>query len=151
MARQGGDPATTPSSGSQFYITMGAQPNLDNAYTVFGVTTKGQDVVKKIAIGDKIDSIAVVAADGSEVKAAVAAPPPAPKEATCTPYVLNAAADDHIIGKVDAPVTLIEYGDLQCPACAAFHTAFTPTLAAVSDTVKLVFRHFPLVHPTCTR
>ena len=100
---------------------------------------------KKIAIGDKIDSIAVVAADGSEVKAAVAAPPPAPKEATCTPYVLNAAADDHIIGKVDAPVTLIEYGDLQCPACAAFHTAFTPTLAAVSDTVKLVFRHFPLV------
>ena len=148
MARQGGDPTSTPSSGSQFYITMGAQPALDNNYTVFGVTVKGQDVVKKIAIGDKINSVSVVAADGGAVKVAgIGAPAPTavPKAATCSPYMLNTAADDHVFGKASAPVTIIEYGDLQCPSCASFHAMITPTLAAVSDTVKLVFRHFPLV------
>lgn len=42
------------SSGSQFYITLAPTPFLDNAYTVFGQTTAGMDVVKKIAQGDKI-------------------------------------------------------------------------------------------------
>ena len=59
MARQGGPAQTTPSSGSQFYITLAAQPGLDGQYTVFGQTTSGMDVVKKIAVGDKIDSITI--------------------------------------------------------------------------------------------
>ena len=152
MARQGGDPATTPSSGSQFYITLGAQPNLDNAYTVFGTTVRGQVVAAKIAIGDKIESITITSADGSAVKAAdavtgQAVPTPAPpKAATCSPFVLSVASDDHFTGNADASATtIIEYGDFQCPSCAAFHAAITPTLAAVSDTLKLVFRHFPLI------
>lgn len=49
------------SSGSQFYITLAATPFLDGAYTVFGKTTKGMDVVKKISRGDKIISIKVTA------------------------------------------------------------------------------------------
>ena len=59
MARQGGPAQTTPSSGSQFYITLAPQPSLDGEYTVFGQTTLGMDVVKKIAIGDKIESITI--------------------------------------------------------------------------------------------
>lgn len=47
------------SSGSQFYITLAATPFLDNGYTVFGKTTAGMDVVKKIAVGDKILKIDV--------------------------------------------------------------------------------------------
>lgn len=47
------------SSGSQFYITLAATPFLDNGYTVFGQTTVGMDVVKKIAVGDKILKIDV--------------------------------------------------------------------------------------------
>lgn len=42
------------SSGSQFYITLKPTPFLDGAYTVFGKTTQGMDVVEKIAVGDKI-------------------------------------------------------------------------------------------------
>lgn len=42
------------SSGSQFYITLAPTPFLDNQYTVFGYTTEGMDVVKQIAVGDKI-------------------------------------------------------------------------------------------------
>jgi cyclophilin family peptidyl-prolyl cis-trans isomerase len=59
MARQGGPAQTTPSSGSQFYITLAPQPSLDGEYTVFGQTTSGMDVVKKIAIGDKIESVTI--------------------------------------------------------------------------------------------
>lgn len=49
------------SSGSQFYITLAPTPFLDGAYTVFGRTTTGMDVVKKIAQGDKILSIEIQA------------------------------------------------------------------------------------------
>ncbi len=144
MARQGGDPATTPSSGSQFYITIGAQPNLDNNYTVFGQTIKGQDVVRQIAIGDKIERIDVVAADGSAVAAAPALPTAAPKPAECRPYPLNIVAEDRVLGNPEAQTVILEYGDFQCPSCAAFHAGFKPTFNTLSDTVKLVFRHFPL-------
>ena len=49
MARQGGPPETTPSSGSQFYIALADLPQLDGQYTVFGKVTSGMDVVDKIA------------------------------------------------------------------------------------------------------
>ncbi len=59
MARKGGPAQTTPSSGSQFYITLAPQPSLDGQYTVFGQVTQGMDVVQKIAVGDKIDSVTI--------------------------------------------------------------------------------------------
>lgn len=59
MARQGGPAQTTPSSGSQFYITLAATPFLDGQYTAFGQVTQGMDIVKKIAVGDVIQSITI--------------------------------------------------------------------------------------------
>jgi cyclophilin family peptidyl-prolyl cis-trans isomerase len=47
------------SSGSQFYICLGAQPHLDGAYTVFGQVIEGLDVSKKIARGDKMTSVTI--------------------------------------------------------------------------------------------
>jgi peptidyl-prolyl cis-trans isomerase B (cyclophilin B) len=47
------------SAGSQFYITLAPTPSLDDQYAVFGKVTKGMDVVKQIAVGDKITSIVV--------------------------------------------------------------------------------------------
>lgn len=47
------------SSGSQFYITLAPTPFLDNQYTVFGQTVSGMDVVKKIAVGDKILDVVI--------------------------------------------------------------------------------------------
>jgi cyclophilin family peptidyl-prolyl cis-trans isomerase len=47
------------SSGSQFYITLAAQPDLDGKYTAFGKVTSGMDVVKKIAVGDLIQKIVI--------------------------------------------------------------------------------------------
>lgn len=48
------------SSGSQFYITLAATPFLDGAYTVFGETIEGMDVVKKISRGDKMTKIEII-------------------------------------------------------------------------------------------
>lgn len=54
--------ARTPdpdSAGSQFYICLNALPSLDGQYTVFGQVYEGQDVVNKIAVGDKMTSVTV--------------------------------------------------------------------------------------------
>lgn len=51
---------------------------------------------------------------------------------------------DHILGPKDAPVTLIEFGDFQCPACGFYYSLVKKLTTEASTTVRLVFRHFPL-------
>jgi protein-disulfide isomerase len=56
--------------------------------------------------------------------------------------------DEHVRGPQDAALTLIEYGDFQCPYCARAHAV----LSGLSDElggIRLVFRHLPLsdLHP----
>jgi len=46
-------------NGSQFFITHGPTPHLDHKHTVFGETTKGQDVIDAIAQGDLIKGIVI--------------------------------------------------------------------------------------------
>ena len=48
------------SNGSQFFITHLATPWLNGKHTVFGHVTEGQDVVNKIAMGDKINTLKIV-------------------------------------------------------------------------------------------
>ena len=47
-------------NGSQFFITHRATPHLNGVHTVFGHVTSGQDVVNKIANGDKIERITIL-------------------------------------------------------------------------------------------
>ena len=47
-------------NGSQFFITHGPTPHLDNKHTVFGYVIEGQDVVDKIAQNDLIESIKIM-------------------------------------------------------------------------------------------
>ncbi|MGZ5198186.1 MAG: DsbA family protein [Telluria sp.] len=56
---------------------------------------------------------------------------------------------DHVLGPDDAPVTLVEYGDYQCPHCRAAHFYLKNVLATVGDDMRFVFRNMPLtqVHP----
>jgi protein-disulfide isomerase len=58
-------------------------------------------------------------------------------------------ADDHVLGPADATVTLLEYGDYQCPYCGAAHPVVKQLLSMLGDDVRFAFRHFPLtqVHP----
>ena len=58
-------------------------------------------------------------------------------------------ADDHVLGPYEAPVTLVEYGDFQCPHCRRAHGVLPKVLKRLGSRVRFVFRHFPLVesHP----
>lgn len=51
---------------------------------------------------------------------------------------------DHVRGAKDGKVTLVEFGDFQCPACASYEPIVKQVLADNKDTLKLVYRHFPL-------
>lgn len=54
---------------------------------------------------------------------------------------------DMVLGKADAPITIIEYASLTCPHCASFHTATLPEIKKeFIDTGKarLIYRDFPL-------
>jgi protein-disulfide isomerase len=56
---------------------------------------------------------------------------------------------DHILGPANAAVTLVEYGDFECPHCGAAHPVLKELVAQLGDHFRLVFRHFPLaqIHP----
>ncbi|MFZ5623421.1 MAG: DsbA family protein [Gemmatimonadota bacterium] len=50
---------------------------------------------------------------------------------------------DHILGPADAPVTLVEYGDLECPDCARAHPIVEAVRGYMGDRLRFTFRHFP--------
>jgi len=53
------------------------------------------------------------------------------------------ATSGHIYGVADAPVTIVEFGDYECPACRVFH-GFIDSLLSLGTSVRVVYRHFPL-------
>lgn len=66
--------------------------------------------------------------------------------ATTAPAI---TAADWSEGNPNAKVSLIEYGDFECPACGAYYQVVEPLVQNYSSTVRFVFRNFPLyaVHP----
>lgn len=52
--------------------------------------------------------------------------------------------EDHIQGSLNAPVILVEYGDFECPHCAAAHKTIKELQLKFKDKMAFVFRHFPL-------
>jgi protein-disulfide isomerase len=60
-----------------------------------------------------------------------------------------ATGGGRIRGAADAPVTLTEYGDYQCPTCGLYHPIVTELLSRYQGKLKLEFHHYPLIqsHP----
>lgn len=56
---------------------------------------------------------------------------------------------DHTLGPTNAPVTLVEYGDFECPHCGRAHPIVHGIRRYMGDQLQFVYRHFPLVeaHP----
>ena len=56
---------------------------------------------------------------------------------------------DHVIGPETAPVTVVEYGDYECPYCGAAHPVTKALQHAMGDKLRFAYRHFPLsqIHP----
>lgn len=60
---------------------------------------------------------------------------------------------DHVIGPSDASVTVVNYGDYQCPDCHKRHRTVQKMIDELVGTVRFAYRHFPLinVHPLALR
>jgi protein-disulfide isomerase len=91
---------------------------------------------------------------------ALAAPLPALAQSAPTPskppsaeVLANPLAltpDDRILGKADAPITIVEYASMTCPHCAHFATEVLPQLQQKwidSGKAKLIMRDYPLDEP----
>ena len=60
---------------------------------------------------------------------------------------IKVTAEDHVLGRADAPVTIVEYASLTCGHCADFHNKELPDLKKAyisTGKVRLVYRDFPL-------
>jgi protein-disulfide isomerase len=51
---------------------------------------------------------------------------------------------DHVRGSLDAPVTLVEYGDFECPYCGRAEPVLRDLVAELGGDMSFVFRHLPL-------
>lgn len=62
-------------------------------------------------------------------------------------------ASDHVIGPDHAPVTVVEYGDFECPNCKQAAPAVKLLLERFTERVRFVYRHFPqeTLHPHALR
>lgn len=68
---------------------------------------------------------------------------PAAEEQTSVETKLT--AKDWVKGKAEAPITLMEYGDFQCPACGAYYPLVERLMSEYPDRVRVVYREYPLV------
>lgn len=95
-------------------------------------------------------AIAVVVVIGGVLLAVFANPQPKDPGAPVDSQSL-VRDSSHMTGQVGAKVTVVEFGDFQCPACGAAHPVVKQIIEAYKDNpdVNFVFRNFPLdsIHP----
>lgn len=97
----------------------------------------GDCSVEGFALSDSADD------DSAPTDAALA--DAVPSTVTGVPVV---TADDYIRGDENAPVTIIEYSDFECPYCERFHPTMLEVMEKYDGKVRWIFRHFPLsFHP----
>jgi protein-disulfide isomerase len=96
--------------------------------------------------------LAVIAFSAGYVVRGMASPPAATQAAAGdgSSRVEVSVDDDPSLGAVDAPVTIIEFSDYQCPYCGVWHAqVFGELIATYGTKVRFVYRDFPLdeIHP----
>jgi protein-disulfide isomerase len=68
---------------------------------------------------------------------------------TVATLAIPVSPHDHIRGPEDAPATVVEYGDFECPNCGEAYFIVKELEQTLADTARFVFRQFPLstIHP----
>lgn len=96
--------------------------------------------------------LTVIAFSAGYVVRGIASPPAANRAAAGdgSSRVQVSVDDDPVLGAKDAPVTIIEFSDYQCPYCRVWHAqVFGELIATYGADVRFVYRDFPLdeIHP----
>src|SRR3954454_1624835 len=65
------------------------------------------------------------------------------------PLFRDVTEQDHALGSAAAPITLLEFGDYECPYCGNAHPVIKRLIAEMGPRLRFVFRNFPMnsVHP----
>lgn len=124
-----------------------------------GITVK-KSTYKMLIVGITVSLIVVAFFSGYTLGSQTVEPliiqqnpmPPTPQQPTQAPSteetrIFVSLSDDPINGNPNAPVTIVEFSDFQCPFCARFFAQTLPQIQQDyidSGKVKLVFRDFPL-------
>jgi protein-disulfide isomerase len=69
---------------------------------------------------------------------------PTQQDLDLSKLLLPIQPDDHLQGAPDACYTLVEYGDYECPACGRLFDTIRALRTQLGDSLRLVFRHYPL-------
>lgn len=82
--------------------------------------------------------------------------PTAPSAADNGPTIGNFRAvsdSDHIRGDKKAPLTIVEWSDMECPYCERFHPTMQKIINEYKGKVRWIYRHFPLssLHPNAEK
>jgi protein-disulfide isomerase len=72
-----------------------------------------------------------------------------PLDPTQLPLFREVTEQDHALGPASAPITLLEFGDYECPDCGNAYPVIKRLIAEMGPRLRFVFRNFPLsnVHP----
>jgi protein-disulfide isomerase len=85
----------------------------------------------------------------SQTSGSVAEAPLATEEPQFVRYDVS-SQDAYALGPEDAPITIVEFSDFQCPYCRRWREqVYEPLLAAYPGKIRMVYRHLPLtsIHP----
>jgi protein-disulfide isomerase len=79
--------------------------------------------------------------------------PDQPSETAAAPAHADIRGGGHFRGPENAALTLVEFGDYQCPSCGAYHPLVKEILNRYPQQLRLEFHHFPLItiHPNSMR
>lgn len=69
---------------------------------------------------------------------------PTQQELDLSKLLLPIEPDDHVQGVPDAPYTLVEYGDYECPDCGRLFVTLRHLHSELGDKLRFAFRHYPL-------
>jgi protein-disulfide isomerase len=98
--------------------------------------------------------LAVVLSGGSDGNSSSANAPKLPDAPDVQQLLVGIPQDDNVLGKASAPVTMVEYVDLQCPFCGEFETQAFPTLITQyirKGTLKVEARPIAFIGPDSQR
>jgi protein-disulfide isomerase/rhodanese-related sulfurtransferase/uncharacterized membrane protein len=115
------------------------------------------DLIRPSAVGDGLNVIATMRRYVTVVIVAILVGVPAfillsrAEDASPTPQASKEALqahlirpDSHVLGDSSSPVTVVEFGDFQCPFCGTSEKTFRKVREAYKTRVRFVFRQFPL-------
>jgi protein-disulfide isomerase/copper chaperone CopZ len=78
--------------------------------------------------------------------------PPSQDNTQPTIQTFEITTKDHVIGDFNAPITLVEFSDFECPFCARHYSTLKRILEEYKGKVRLVYKHFPLrFHPNAQK